>query len=657
MGKKFSRVKFELTQLVQQKYQGWIHRNDDSYESSNTASTGDIDYDLYLAASRDNVPRVEQLLKLGADGLAPQGDRDLTALHVCMSAPVVARICGSLPRYKLKNLDQIVDDRGNSPLHAAAQSNRVETLLCLIECGFDLSSTNNAGRTPSRVAYNHTFEELHRLIDQLVSGKCWCGDLTSTPKFDLERSCQLYLQIYSYREVCEDVFAFISDQKTDDTNDANELEKKLKPLLEAQEERKKWAREKKEKEEAEAKSEKGLDINTVLAKALKDMAAFDKEQRLRAAAEEGGFEYVPKEDRDSESDDSDEDATKSSPKSKKESVKTRIANLQKKLNEITDPARWRAFDNVLGFPRDLKAAAESILLPSLALHVRLGCPTQEYICPGCSNRILLIHKEHHTLKECKEAFEQCSMCKADVKKKLLKNHQKHICLAREWVNCLHDGCGQELKSTDLRKHMKLDCSFRKKKCKFCQHLIVHKEYKDHEQNHCEDRCIPCVVVGCTRTFHQRSEQELIRRHEKKHLQDTIEQWTPGMVGFWLEQHFPFFGDFLLLKYQKNVLRHGITGRALSKYVDSKDLREKVFMKLIGMPEDHAYTVCEAIVGRTTPEEERWAEHPKKVRAGAFLSREVRMSIAQTTRERKKKRELGKSGDGQSLNRSKYLVSR
>ena len=50
MGKKLSRLKFNVKQLVLKKYQEF--RNQDNNITAGTpTSTGDIDYDLYLAAS------------------------------------------------------------------------------------------------------------------------------------------------------------------------------------------------------------------------------------------------------------------------------------------------------------------------------------------------------------------------------------------------------------------------------------------------------------------------------------------------------------------------------------------------------------------------------------------------------------------------------
>ena len=159
MGKRYSRFTFKAKHFILERYQEllvkWHTRNGDDYvrpfvTSTTLPSSGDIDYDLYQAASNDNHVHVEKLLKLGANGLAPQGDHDLTSLHVCMSAKCVARIVASFPRPILRHLEKIVDDRGNTPIHAAAQSNRVDALLCLVECGFDLAQTNNAGRTHPR---------------------------------------------------------------------------------------------------------------------------------------------------------------------------------------------------------------------------------------------------------------------------------------------------------------------------------------------------------------------------------------------------------------------------------------------------------------------------------------------------------------------------
>ena len=72
----------------------------------------------------------------------------------------------------------------------------------------------------------------------------------------------MYLKIYSYREVCGDVYAYIMDQKKEDMRDELEIKKKLNPLLESQAERKAWAAEKKE----EAKqAQGGTDVKGALA--------------------------------------------------------------------------------------------------------------------------------------------------------------------------------------------------------------------------------------------------------------------------------------------------------------------------------------------------------------------------------------------------------
>ena len=670
MGNRYSRFTFKAKHLLLEQYQEllvkWHTRNGDDYVRPFVTSTtlppssGDIDYDLYQAASNDNHMHVEKLLKMGANGLAPQGDHDLTSLHVCMSAKCVARIVASFPRPIHRNLKALVDDRGNTPIHAAAQSNRVEALLCLVECGFDLAQTNNAGRTASRVAKTHTYHELSRLIDKLLTGSCWCN---SDNGFDIEKYCQLYLQIYSYREACEDVFDFISNQKKEDQRDAFGLEKKLKPLLESQEERTRQANEKKQEEQHQIEQEGGPDFNTTLAKALKEMALFDKEQKRREAAERAGLEYVPKAARNDDSSD-DEDGggggeSGESGKSgesgggggsgskknirSKESLKTRIKNLQTQIDTLTDATRWRVQNNSLGFPLDTQQAMNDVIQSSLALHVRLGCPTKEYRCQGCSKNVKVSNKETHDDKECTEALEECPQCKMNIKKRMLANHMKYVCLAREWVFCPNSddqtgfgstNCGKEMKSQDLRKHMKLECQFRKKKCLKCKQVVIFKDYKKHVKDECEDRCINCVVQGCSRTFHRTSEMEIIERHERKHLQKNIGLWTSGDVGFWLEKSFPFFGDFLMLNYKKKIIAHNVDGNTLKGYVQPQELRSKLFMKLIGMPEDHAYTVSEAIVGRTTPQDERWVEHPKVIRAGAYLSRDVKRNILAMQKEQR-----------------------
>lgn len=264
MGKKFSRFKYEMSELIQTKYKEWQGLDDDVVTSFDPTkqeaipkSSGDVDLDLYRASSTNNIPWVEKLLKFGANGLTPQGEHDLTSLHVCMSAAVAARIVNSLPKKQLLHLETIKDDRGNNPLHACARSNRQDALLCFVECGFDLSWTNDAGRTPAKVAFNYSNIDTCRLCKQLLKGHCWCGT-----DFDLEEACQMYLKIYSYREVCGDVYAYIMDQKKEDMRDELEIKKKLNPLLESQAERKAWAAEKKE----EAKqAQGGTDVKGALA--------------------------------------------------------------------------------------------------------------------------------------------------------------------------------------------------------------------------------------------------------------------------------------------------------------------------------------------------------------------------------------------------------
>jgi hypothetical protein len=631
MGKKLSRLKFTVKQLVLKKYQEF--RNQDNNITAGTpTSTGDIDYDLYLAASNDNVQHVERLLKMGANGLKPHGDRELTSLHVCISSKCVARIVSSLPLSTLNHLNDIRDDRGNTPIHSAAKSNRVDTLLCLIECGFDLNCQNNAGRTAARVAENHTWSDLSLLINQLNTGQCWCGG--TEDNFDLEPICQMYLKIYSWKETCEDVWDFISIQKKEDFRDSFELEKKLRPLLKAQEERKRWANERKEAEnKSGGKSEEGPNFDSVLANALKEMEKFDIEQKRRERAERAGIEYIP---RNYDSSD-DEDCGGSAPlkKGQKESLTKRISNLEKKITELKDQTRWRVINNSIGFPIDLQYAANDIVKQSLALHIRIGCPSREYVCKGCQKHIKLSNRDHHIKQVCyKTAVNECPQCKKQIKKVLLKNHIKNVCLAREWVTCpnIDDSCefgehfcGKEMKSRDLRKHMKLECQYRRKKCSHCKKILLFKNYNDHLVHECDDRMMKCVVDGCTRAFRKISEKEFLKRHMKNHLQKKINEWTSGDVSYWLNQTFPFFGDFLLLKYKKSILLHNIDGKKLKAYQKPNELRSKLLMKILKMPEDHAFTVCEAVVGRT-PKEERWAENPKVVRLGAYLSRDVKEAV-------------------------------
>ena len=134
----------------------------------------------------------------------------------------------------------------------------------------------------------------------------------------------------------------------------------------------------------------------------------------------------------------------------------------------------------------------------------------------------------------------------------------------------------------------------------------------------------CVVDGCLRTFHKESDTKWRQLHQRAHLQKQVKEWTSGEVGFWLEHSFPFFGDFLMLKYKKKILNSNVNGKILLKQKGAKELR-KLLIKVIGMPEDHAYTVSEAIVGKApvgTSERRDGVEHPKRVRVGAYLSSQV-----------------------------------
>ena len=632
MGKKLSRLKYQATELVVRKYEEWKGNDDIDRATNNDAvtsfdpnkvpkSSGDVDVDLYKAAFSDNVIWVEKLLKLGADGLAPQGEYDLTSLHVCMSARVAARIVASLPKItRDSGLKKIRDSRGNTPLHSAARSNRQEALLCLIECGFDIQWKNDAGRTAARVAFTYNNIDTSNLLNKLATGHCWCGE-----EFDLEEACQLYLNIYSYREICQDVYSYIMDQKKEDMRDELELRKKLNPLLQSQAERKAWAAER--KQEA-TKEQGGTDIKGALATAMKAMEKFDREMKRQEAAERAGLEYKPPED-----DDSDEDGPASPKSSKKssggkkektQSLKVRIKKLEKELEIISDPARWRATCNSLGFPHDITEAAQSLVAPSLALHVRIGCPTRSYICEWCQEEIMRQHEEVHVKTECQESMEKCPQCTGMVKIRLLKHHIKNECLAREWVFC-PNLCGKEMRSKEMRKHMAMQCELRKKKCRSCGELCIFKHFDRHQMTDCIDHLVPCKVIGCERQFHIKSDAKWIVLHQKAHLQKHVELWSPGETAFWFEHTFPFFGDFLLSNYKKRIIAKNINGKVLIKKNRSKDLRQKILMKVIGMPEDHAYTVSEAIMGKA-PADERWAEHPKRVRVGAFLSENVRQDV-------------------------------
>ena len=636
MGAHFSRFKYEISEIIKAKYTEWRGEEDDDDDDNDNRvtsfnattptkipkSSGNIDKDLYRASETDNLLWVEKLLKLHANGIRPQGEHELTSLHVCMSAGVAARIVKSLPKSMWDKLDTIRDSRGNTPLHAAARSNRQEALLCLIECGFDLNEKNDAGRTPSRVAFDYHYLDTHRLCDQLLMGNCWCGPP------DLEESCQLYVNIYSYRECCQDVYHYIMDQKTEDKREELEIRKKLSRLLESQAERKRWQQ---EKQEAAAKEQDGTDIKGALAKAMKEMEMFDREMKRREAAEQAGIEYVPK---GADSDDSDDDEPVSPSKGKrknekKESVKSRIKALEKQLETVIDPTRWRACDNSLGFPHDIQDSASALMLPSLALHVRIGCSGRKYQCQWCQKMVMRSREEIHVKEECRESTEVCPQCKGLVRKRLLKHHLKNECLARDWVFCPNN-CDREVKSSELRKHLSLECPNRKKKCKYCKTLVTFHLYQHHLVSDCSDRIAPCVVDGCDRMFHVQSDHDVIKMHQRAHLQKHVKQWTKGETAFWLETTFPFFGDFLINKYKNIIIEKNITGRILMKPSSAKELR-KILMKNVGMPEDHAFTVSEAVVGRA-PADERWAEHPKRIiRAGAYLSQDIRAGVKERVR--------------------------
>jgi hypothetical protein len=428
------------------------------------------------------------------------------------------------------------------------------------------------------------------------------------------------------------------DQKTEDMHAELELKKKLSPLLESHAERKRW--EKEQKEEA-AKEQGGTDIRGALAKAMKEMEIFDREMKRREAAERAGLEYVPKKGEPGEDDsdnDSDNGDTTASPNTsplpgkrkigpKKESLKSRIKALEAAIAVVTNPARWRACDNLLDFPHDIQASAASLILPSLALHIRVGCSGRKYKCKWCDELVMQTGEEQHMKNECRESNDVCSQCNGPVKRRLMKRHMKKECLARPWVFCPND-CEKEMKSSDLRKHMKLECPNRKKRCKFCKEIVLFQHYELHLVSDCSDRIAPCVVQGCDRTFHEKSDHYLVEMHQHAHLQKEVKRWTMGEVAYWLEMTFPFFGDFLLLQYKRAIVEKNITGKKLLKPSSAKELR-RLLMKNIGMPEDHAYTVTEAVVGRA-PADERWAEHPKKLRAGAYLSQDIRSGVRENS---------------------------
>jgi len=226
---------------------------------------------------------------------------------------------------------------------------------------------------------------------------------------------------------------------------------------------------------------------------MKAMEKFDREMKRREEAEQAGIEYVEP-DEDEEEDDMPGSPSAGSPSGggggpkkkgqKKESLKSRIKTLEVQLDAVTDPSRWRAYNNSLGFPHDVTAAAASLIAPSLALHIRIGCSNRTYVCSWCNQIIKRSHEETHCKIECKESREICIQCTQPVKKRLMKHHLKYECLARKWVYCPNQ-CGKEMKSNDLRKHMKLECENRKKKCKWCLNIIVFHEFQHHLHHDCK----------------------------------------------------------------------------------------------------------------------------------------------------------------------------
>ena len=129
-----------------------------------------------------------------------------------------------------------------------------------------------------------------------------------------------------------------------------EIRKKLNPLLESREERKQWEanKEKEKKKKAEAGEEDVLDL---VAQAFKDL---DKDLKRLEKIERG---------QDPEDSDSDDDTGPSKTKKKgKKSLGERIKNLENDLERITDPGRWRAYKNTLGFPHDIKGYATELIM-------------------------------------------------------------------------------------------------------------------------------------------------------------------------------------------------------------------------------------------------------------------------------------------------------
>ncbi len=575
------------------------------------ATTGDIDEDLFEAAKKDDVRRVERLLRMGANPLEDFGDLEKTAFHVCMSAAVASRLTKSLPGSVQEDLSEIRDGRGNTPLHAAAANNRTDALLGLVECGFDITWTNDAGRTPEHTARVYHWDDVARLLHCLAARKCWC-------EIDLEKQMQLYLQVYSYREPCFILYGHLSDQKREDMEEEREIRKKLNPLLESRDERKRWAA---EKEAEKAKLNGGEpDIHDMIAKAMRDT---DKMMRRQARRDRGEDVDEPDSADGSDSDSEDEaPRNKRSGGKKKESLKVRIKNLEAKLAEVTNPGRWRAFENTMGYPQDVQDSAEALIVPALAMHLRVGggCPGRVMECRWCHAIVPIADEQEHVTTLCPFAKQPCDACGVPVANNMLAQHKKVDCLSREWVHC--PNCHVELRSAELRSHLKRSCSERKQRCRYCRAVVRVRLYLEHQKNECPDTLVKCPVRGCDDVwYHCKSQADLARRHERAHLQKHWRKWTPEEVEFWLQRTFPFFGDFLLRAYGQRIVDNRISGKQLHSFRNDVLLR-RMLQKVVGMPEDHAYTTAEAILGRTTAADEMGVERPKKTRAGAYLNASV-----------------------------------
>ena len=74
----------------------------------------------------------------------------------------------------------------------------------------------------------------------------------------------------------------------------------------------------------------------------------------------------------------------------------------------------------------------------------------------------------------------------------------------------------------------------------------------------------------------------------------------------------------------------MTGKRLKGAKNCAELR-KLLKKAVGMPEDHVYTTVEVLSGKT--QVETFAEYPKRLRAGGFVSQRVRDGVAKWDRRR------------------------